>query len=250
MIRQALASGDQAIKLAPDLPDGYAARGNARHRMRWDWQGAQADFQRALSLDANDVTTLINYAPLLFSLGRREEALAMLRKATVVDPLSANAWNVLGRHLAADHQNGEARAALQRSIELKPDQTWANFLLGNLELTEGRIDVAISHFARAPEHFRLAGTAMFEHTRGNTQASQKALDELKSKYAIGFAFQIAQTYAWRGEKAEAFAWLDRAYDMHDAGMVRLPYDQALDNLRDEPRFAALVAKMGFPERSP
>jgi hypothetical protein len=38
-----------------------------------------------------------------------------------------------------------------------------------------------------------------------------------------------------------------AYDLHDAGMVRLPFDTAMDPLRDDPRFAALVAKMGFPK---
>lgn len=45
----------------------------------------------------------------------------------------------------------------------------------------------------------------------------------------------------------AGAWLDRAYAIHDAGLVRLPYDPALDPLRDDPRFAVLVRKMGFPK---
>ncbi len=247
VIRQALATADQAIALAPDLPDGYAARGNTRHRLRWDWRGAQADFERALALDANDVTTLTSYGPLLFSLGRREEALAVLRKATAVDPLSANAWNVLGRHLAADQQTAAARTALQRSIELLPEHNWANFLLGTLELADGKSDVAMRHFERTPDQFRLTGTAMVEHTRGNAPASQQALDQLKSRYSIGFAFQIAQVHAWRGEKDEALDWLDRAYDIHDAGIARLTYDPALDSLRDDRRFVALVRKLGFPE---
>jgi hypothetical protein len=70
---------------------------------------------------------------------------------------------------------------------------------------------------------------------------------MEKNSAIGFAFQIAQAYAWRGDKDQAFAWLDRAYKIHDAGLVRLPYDPAMDPLRDDPRFAALVRKMGFPK---
>ena len=54
-------------------------------------------------------------------------------------------------------------------------------------------------------------------------------------------------YAWRGEKDHAFEWLDRAYDQHDSGMVRLRYDPTLASLHDDPRFAALVKKMGFAE---
>lgn len=54
-------------------------------------------------------------------------------------------------------------------------------------------------------------------------------------------------YAWRGEKDRAFEWLDRAYEQHDSGMPRLRYDKTLAPLRDDPRFAALVKKMGFSE---
>ncbi len=39
----------------------------------------------------------------------------------------------------------------------------------------------------------------------------------------------------------------RCFPIHDAGPVRLPYDRAMDPLRDDPRFAALVQKMGFPK---
>jgi serine/threonine-protein kinase len=68
---------------------------------------------------------------------------------------------------------------------------------------------------------------------------------LKAKYAAGSAFQIATIYAWRGEKDHAFEWLDRAYDQHDSGMPRLRYDPTLNSLHNDPRFTALVKKMGF-----
>jgi serine/threonine-protein kinase len=88
---------------------------------------------------------------------------------------------------------------------------------------------------------------MAEYTRGNEEASKRALATMESQFAVGFAFQIAQAHAWRGEKDQAFAWLERAYALHDAGLARLPYDPGLDPLRDDPRFAALVQKMGFPK---
>jgi TolB-like protein/tetratricopeptide (TPR) repeat protein len=247
VIDQALATAGKAIALAPDLPDGYATRGNTRHRMRWDWQGSQADLARAIALDPNNARTLSNYGPVLFSLGRRDEAIALLRKAVASDPLSDNAWNVLGRHLHAAGVLAEAKQAFVRALEINPNQNWGNFLLGNILLAEGKTDLAMAHYQRAPEQFRAAGTAMAEFTRGNETASLQALAIMEKNHAIGFAFQIAEVYAWRGDKDRAFAWLDRAYDIHDAGMVRLPYDPAVDPLRDDPRFAALVRKMGFPK---
>ncbi len=86
---------------------------------------------------------------------------------------------------------------------------------------------------------------MVEYTLGHADESQQALDALKTKYATGSAFQIAPVYAWRGEKDQAFEWLDRAYDQHDTGMPRLRYDPTLASLHDDPRFAALVKKMGL-----
>ena len=246
-IDQALATADKAIALAPDLPDGYASRGNIRHRMRWDWQGSQADLARAMALDPNNARTLSNYGPMLFSLGRRDEGIAVLRKAVASDPLSDKAWNVLARHLHAAGALAEAKQAFERALELNPRQNWANFLLGNLLLAEGKTDLALAHYQLAPEQFRTAGTAMVEFTRGNEAASQQALATMEREYAVGFAFQIAQVYAWRGDKDQAFAWLDRAYNIHDAGLVRLPYDPAMDPLRDDQRFVALVRKMGFPK---
>ena len=58
---------------------------------------------------------------------------------------------------------------------------------------------------------------------------------------------MAEVHAVRGESNRAFEWLERAYEQHDSGMPRLRYDPTLATLRDDPRFAALVKKMGFTE---
>src|SRR4029450_9570353 len=106
---------------------------------------------------------------------------------------------------------------------------------------------ASAHVRASHEPFRLTGTAMVEHTLGHASESEQALDALKTKYAAGSAFQIAAVYAGRGGRDHAFEWLDRAYDQHDSGMPRLRYDPTLASLHDDPRFAALVKKMGFSE---
>jgi tetratricopeptide (TPR) repeat protein len=246
-IAASLATADKSVALAPDLPDGYAVRGNTRYRMRWDWQGAQSDLAKALALDPNRAATLINYAPVLFTLGRREQGLEILRKAALSDPLSENVWTAVGRYSEAAGATAEAKRAYRRALEINPQQNWANFLLGNLLLSEGHTDEAIVHYQRAPEQFRTTGMAMAEFSRGNEAASRQLLTKMEQEFAIGFAYQIAQVYAWRGEKDQAFAWLERCFPIHDAGLVRLPFDPAMNPLRKDPRFDALVAKMGFPK---
>jgi adenylate cyclase len=246
-IKQSLATVEKAIVLAPDLASGYSRRGFLRYSRAWDWQGAAADFKRALAMDPDNAELLSSYSRNLFFNGSQTEGIAMARKATVIDPLSLDIWHNLGLLLFCSGQDSEARLAWQHAFDINPGARWPNYLVGYLDLKEGKNESARVHFRASDEPFRLTGTAMVEHTLGHAPESEQALEALKTKYAAGSSFQIAAVYAWRGEKDHAFEWLDRAYDQHDAGMPRLRYDPTLASLHDDPRFAELVKKMGFAE---
>ena len=77
---------------------------------------------------------------------------------------------------------------------------------------------------------------MAEHTLGHVQESQHALDELIAKDALDSAHQIAEAYAWRGEKDKAFEWLERAYQQRDGGLTEVKFDPLLASLRGDPRY--------------
>jgi hypothetical protein len=89
-------------------------------------------------------------------------------------------------------------------------------------------------------------TALVQHSLGHEDESKKALDGFTADSARFAAFQIAEIHAWRGEKDQAFAWLDRAYAQRDGGMTRFRTDPLLDSLRADPRYRALLAKMRLP----
>ncbi|HEX3122332.1 MAG TPA: hypothetical protein VHQ21_03445 [Rhodanobacteraceae bacterium] len=95
--------------------------------------------------------------------------------------------------------------------------------------------------------FSEAGIAMAEYRLGHERGSQAALEQLEAKYAVGFSYQIAQARAWRGERDAAFEWLERAYAQRDAGVTRVRGDPMLAPLRDDPRYAAFVRKLNFPD---
>ena len=67
------------------------------------------------------------------------------------------------------------------------------------------------------------------------------------KYAGIGAYQVAEAYAYRGEKEKAFDWLDRAYRQRDSGMTDLDTDPLLANIKDDPRYAAMLRKLKLPE---
>jgi tetratricopeptide (TPR) repeat protein len=243
--QRALAAADKAIALAPDLADGYVARGWMRSNFTWDWTGAQADLRRALEIDPSDSTVQRRYGQLLGSQGRLPEAIAAVRKSVALDPLSSPPWGNLGFYLTAAGQRDEARKALKRALELNPESTYSQTNLAQLELLDGNTQKALEMFRQSDDGFRQFGIALAEHKLGHPRQSQQALDELIDGYAQDYAVQIAEVYAWRGEKDKAFEWLDRAYAGRDGGLSDIKLDVYLAPLRTDPRFGAFVRKLGL-----
>ncbi len=245
-IQGALAAADQAIALAPDLADGYIARGMLRTNVSWDWAGAQADFEKAIALDAGASFAQLSYGWFQASMGHLPAAIAAHRKATELDPLSGFAWTGLANVLITAGQLPEALQTVNRALAISPDSKFASWVLGATELLQGHPDAALGGFRRSDEAFRLAGTAMAEHSLGHAKASQAALDDLISRFGQTWATQIADVYAWRGEKDQAFAWLQRAYNQRDVGLSDIKRDVWLNSLHTDARYTALLKKMGLP----
>jgi len=243
--QRALAAADKAVSLAPGLADGYAARAWFRAIWRWDWAGAQADYERALALEPANIMAQRGYASLLGQQGRLPEAIAALRKAVELDPLSSLASVHLGEFLLFSGQSREAREVLDRALSISPESSFAHFALGCLELMQGRAPEALTLFRGAGDAFRQAGVAVAEHSLGHAAESQQALDELIAKYSHESAYQIAEVYAWRGEPDRAFEWLDRAYAQHDGGLGDVKIDQLFAGLRMDARYAAILKKVGL-----
>ena len=246
--RQAMADAERAVTLAPQEADGYASRGVLRVNGSWDWNGAEADLEKALALDPASDKVQGNYATLLERLGRLPEAIAVGRRATEIDPLSAIAWSNLGQYLTFHRDYPAAHEALRRCLEINPESSFGGHHVAILRLLEGNAAEALATARKiGTEPFRLTDVAMAEHTLGHAKESQQVLDELIAKHAPDGAYQVAEALAWRGEKDKAFEWLERAYQQRDGGLSEVKVDLLLDRLHGDPRFKALLKKMNLSE---
>jgi TolB-like protein/DNA-binding winged helix-turn-helix (wHTH) protein/Flp pilus assembly protein TadD len=246
-LKRAETAAEKAIPLAPEEADGYAARGYLRLIYRWDWSGAQTDLARALAINPSDSTVQRRHGDLLESLGRLPEAIAAVRKAIELDPLSSLAWHTNGLYLIFNQDYPAAHEALRRALEIQPDSVVALNAFGMLQLLEGNAAEALLTFRKNSfDGFRLAGVAMAEHTLGHVEESQQALGELIGKHAQSGAYQIAEVFGWRGEKDKAFEWLERAYRQRDGGLSNVKVDLLFASMRSDPRFNVLLRKMNLP----
>jgi TolB-like protein/Tfp pilus assembly protein PilF len=246
--RQAMADAERAVTLAPQEADGYASRGVLRMNVSWDWNGAEADLEKALALDPAADKTQGNYATLLERLGRLPEAITVGRRATEIDPLSAIAWSNLGLYLTFHRDYPASDEALRRCLEINPESSFGGHHVAILRLLEGNAAEALATARKIGiEAFRLTDVASAEHSLGQAKESQQALDELIVKHAPDGAYQVAEAFAWRGEKDKAFEWLERAYQQRDGGLSEVKVDLLLDHLHGDPRFKAFLKKMNLPE---
>jgi TolB-like protein/Flp pilus assembly protein TadD len=164
-VERAGQNADKAITLAPNDATGYATRSFIRSTLLWDWAGAQADIEKALSLDPHNSDVQHRYAYLLDSLGRLPEAIAAQKKATELDPLSPNSWTNLGYSYTEAGNYVAADAAFGRAIELEPTHTYALYNLAILRLLQGQAQEAITVAQNIDnDALRLTGIAIAEHT--------------------------------------------------------------------------------------
>jgi serine/threonine-protein kinase len=216
----------------------------------WDWNGAHRDLDRALALNSRSAEVLGVYAGLLAKLGRAKEAIAIQRKVVEINPLDADAWSDLCAFLTTDGQLREAREAYARTQEISPGNEEAAGRLGAIDLLDGHATEALIAMEKIPRTAdRLLGVAIAQHDLGHAGESEEALRQLASMVdgpEGNIAYQIASVHAWRGERNEAFAWLDRAFARHDIALRLVKVDPFLRNLHGDPRLIAFLKKMNLP----
>jgi tetratricopeptide (TPR) repeat protein len=235
---------ERALGLDPDMADAHARLARV-HRLRWDFAAADRSMKRAVELAPGSSGVLAAAAGSASTLGRFDEAIALQKRAQEIDPLSNSGWyNLAFRYLAAGRAT-EAEATLQKLLTLAPDETDAHSLLGDAYLVEGRADAALAEYEKGDPSGRLAGRAMAYHALGREEASQAALRELLATSGDQ-ARLIATVHAYRGEIDEAFASLEGAYQKRDSDLVYLNPTYFLTPLHGDPRWGALLKKMGLP----
>ena len=256
--KEAFAKAREAATKALELDDTLAEAHNALATVKgdydWDWPGAEREFRRAIELNPGYATAHQWYGELLSNLGRYEEALAEIKRAQQLDPLSLIINAVSGRTLLAAGQDDLAIEQLRKTLEIDPNFARAHWLLGMAYLRKGAFAEAIAEFQRAatlsPNIIEYKGGLGHAYGRAGKRAeAHKLLYELKehSKRRYVSSCDFAAIYAGLGEKDQAFAFLEKAYEQRDPKLVLWGnVGPLLDPLRSDPRFADLLRRVGLP----
>ena len=251
----------RALELDPGLGDARAALAAARAQ-DWDWDGAEAEFRKAVDTDPGSAVAHLWYAWYLHARGRFEEALAERRRSLELDPLSSSVNRGMAHDFEAIGQDEAALRQLTRVLELDPDQAQAHLRVALFHVQHGRPDLGRRHLERAralgvEDPLGLAYLAIIEAESGNPHEVRRALGRLRTESSRQYVSPVlpAFVHAALGEVDSAFRLLENAYAAKDPMLIpiqacetgsglRLP-DRWAVRLRADPRFGSLVRRMGL-----
>jgi len=238
----------RALALEPNLPEALRARADIQLNFDFDWKGAGETLRTALALAPADPSLLTDAGTLAIAKGDAAGGIALYREAVALDPVNPLARSFFAFNLALTGQFAEAQTEYPRLVELSPAAPWAHAGLGISFLLQGKFEeAAVAAQDDAAEWARLLVVAMARWSQKRIPEADAALARLIESSADTAAYQIAEVYAYRGEKNRAFEWLERARRQRDPGLGTLRSDPFLANLQADPRWIAFVRTMGLAD---
>jgi TolB-like protein/DNA-binding winged helix-turn-helix (wHTH) protein/Tfp pilus assembly protein PilF len=238
---------ERALSLNPNLAKAHIEMGRLKQQIDFDWVGADASFQRAISLEPGNPEGVRMAAWSAAMFGRFDEAVHLGRRAVDLDPLDEESWWSLGQIERLNGQLDQAAADGKKGLELDPDSGGVHILLSQIYLMQNRPQDALPEIERIHyASYRAWLYALAYHALGREKESDSALNELITKYHASNASEIAAGYAFRKQPDKAFEWLDRAYTQHDLNLNWTKVEPLLNSLHNDPRFAAFLKKLNLP----
>ncbi len=247
---KAKAAAIKALELDSTLGEAHNSLAFCLDGFDWDFPSAGKEFQRALELNPGYATTHHWYAWHLSLLGRYDEAIAEMRKAESLDPLSLIINADLAELLLLAHSYDESMLQSRKTIEMDPNFALAHNQLGQAYLQKQMRDEAITELQKAVQLSAGSPTCMANLARayaasGKKSEAAKLLTDLKKRSSPGYshASEIAVIYAALGEKNQAMSWLEKGFEERfNPGVLLRP---GFDSLRSDPRFQELVRRIGL-----
>jgi serine/threonine protein kinase/tetratricopeptide (TPR) repeat protein len=244
---RAAVDAQQAIALAPGLAEGYLALAYVFAESSHDFARASGEYLRAQQLAPGNARVLRDSGRFAVLMGQADSGVAALRRAVVLDPLNPNYHVKLGDGLLFARRYEQAIIAFRGALALDSNSSLAYADSGLAYYGSGDLQSARKWCEIKSDEQSLVCLAVTLDRLGRRTDAQAVLAALQSSHGDDVAYQYAEIYAQWGNTAKSLQWLDTAMRLKDPGLVLLKVDPLIDPLRQEPRFAAIMHELKFPE---
>jgi TolB-like protein/Tfp pilus assembly protein PilF/predicted Ser/Thr protein kinase len=242
----------QAVQIDDTVAEAHAALAYVMFIHDWDWKQSEAEFRRAIELNPSYGEAHHGYALHLQSVGRVDEAIGEINKAIDLDPLTLQQKrNAAGIYTCAGRYD-LAIEKLESALQLYPNSSSFQYDLGNVYIRKKMFADGLAVTQRAIKNSRdnpkeSYPLAWAYAVMGNRSEATHILEQLKKpSKEMPNMVAIASICAALGDKDQAFAWLEKAYYHHSDRLTYIKCVESVDSLDSDPRFQALLDRMGLP----
>lgn len=247
---KARAAAEKAVALDPSLADGHAALAQVYADYDWDFHRAEEEFVRALELNPNSDVAHAQYAYLLLFRRDFDGALAHIRRATEIDPLSP-IWSVIRAWvLDCSGKHDDAIRDLEATLRVHPHYVPALLHLGMAYSHAGKPELGIARLQEAlaihPGSAQLLGLMAYAQAKaGHRDAALAIIGELEKRATHETISNpnLALAFAALGDHDHSFAYLERAFAERVFLARAVMVEPEFAAMRRDPRYAALVQRL-------
>ncbi|MEO8098015.1 MAG: protein kinase [Acidobacteriota bacterium] len=247
---RAIAAAEKAIALDDSLPEAHTARAIAAMFYEWDWERADSEIQRALSLAPDNPNTLHFWGHYLEMVGKSAEAIAVMQRAADLDPLSLVINSEHAYALYIGRKFPQAEQAVRKTLQLDPKFIHASWILAQTLERLGRAEEASVEMYRLRSSglVILVELACARAAEGNRVEALRVLQEVQLAGRSQFLdpVAVATVYAELRDTAETFLWLSRGLEEKSSYLPLALVDPKFDPVRNDPRFLALARSINRP----
>jgi DNA-binding winged helix-turn-helix (wHTH) protein/TolB-like protein/tetratricopeptide (TPR) repeat protein len=242
----------KALEIDGSLALAHNALAELKYQYDFDWAGAESEFKKALELNPNVPWIRQANGWFLMTQGRFDEAAAEMDLAKSLDPSSVTIDVGRGRLYYFMRDYEKARLHFEKLIELEPDDTSLRYSLFTILEQQHKYKEAVEDILKVFER-NGAPPAVLEELREAFQQhgwqgfleKQLEVQAKRPRKEPPAPWFYANHYTRMGQKDEAFKWLEKSFDIGEIGNLQLKIDPLYDGLRDDPRYARLLARIGL-----
>ena len=251
---KAEAAVKKALEIDNRLAEVHTSFASLLMLRKWDWVNSEQEFKLALELNPNYATAHHWYSQWFLNMGRLEESLRMISRAAELDPVSQAILKDKGLTLYYSRQYDDTIEMARKTLELDPSYAAAHRLLSLAYQGKELLDEAI---AENRNWGTLTGNkvetavalAQLYAVSGQREEAKKLVEVVEQdKLRIDQVCRgLGLVYAALGEIDTAFKWLEKSYQRREESLLSLKVDPKADRLRSDPRFIALLKKIGVED---
>ena len=242
----------KAIELDDSLAAGHNTLGAVKTWYEWDWESAEAQFQRAIQLNPSHADARMFYGSLLTALKRFVDARQEMERGIELDPLNPFFAGLHGWHLTWTGRYDEAIAEFRRALATVPNYSLPLWGLMIVAATHGRHDEALAHAQtllvvtadREAEQALLAGAQRGGFTGAMASVADVLARRADSMYVKPTA--VATYYAFAGKTQDALGWIERAFQIRDSDLAYLGVIPLPEAVRTDSRYVSVLRRLRLP----